>query len=107
MKVPTQLLRETIVVSDYEGSGSRGPKFGAQRTISALMQPTSRLVTDTDGNLVTVGIVMIIRPEDGPVAPRSKVVWGSQGYRAASGLFFPDSRRPTHYEAGLVALETS
>lgn len=107
MKVPTQLLRETVTISEYLGSGSRGPKFGDAREVRALMQPTSRLLVDDDGNTVTVSIVMIIRPEDGPANPRTRVVWGSQSYRVASGLFFPDTRRPVHFEAGLVVLETS
>jgi hypothetical protein len=107
MRVPHQLLRELVTVRPYEGEGSRGPDYGDQLEIRALMQPSNRLTTDLDGSTVMSDVVMIIRPEAGPVKVRSQVLWQSQGYRVVSGHFFPDTRRPNFYEAALVRLETS
>lgn len=102
MRVPRQLLRETITVEDYAGTGARGPVYVAGRPVRASMQQTSRLMSDARGNQITVDILATIRPENGPVPPESRVTWGSLVFRVAASHPYPDSRRPSHYELSLV-----
>lgn len=102
MRVPTQLLRETLSIEDFTGNGARGPLHGAPRTTRASVQPTSKLMTDSRGVEVVVDAMAIVRPEAGPVPVESRVTWAGQVYRVVSSFAMPDTRRPSHWELGLV-----
>lgn len=102
MRVPRQLLRESIAVEDFTGAGARGPTYAASRTMRASMQGTSRLENDERGNQVTVDTLATIRPEDGPVPAQSRVTWGSIVYRVLASYAVPDTRRPSMYELSLI-----
>lgn len=102
MRIPTHLLRETIAVQDFTGSGAKGPTYAVSRSLRASVQATSRLVTDATGRTVTVDLVALVRPEKGPVPVESRVTWAGSAYRVVQAVPMPDSRRPTHYELGLM-----
>lgn len=100
MRVPRELLRDTVTVEDYDGSGAHGPLYRDPRGMCASLQGASRLFTDSRGQTITVDTLAIIRPEDGPVRPESKVFEFTSGveYRVAQCVPIPDARRPAHYE---------
>lgn len=102
MRVPHSQLRETVSVEDFAGSGSHGPVYAAARSVRASMQPTSRLLIEDNGREVTVTVLGIIRPEAGPVPVQSRVTWAGVVYRVATSIPMPDTRRPDHWEIGLV-----
>lgn len=103
MRVPRELLRETISVEDYSGSGARGPVYAAARSMRASMQERRRFVSDRrQMTAVTVDTLAIIRPEDGPVRPESRVSWNGETFRVESCYPMPDSRRPSHFELALT-----
>lgn len=102
MRIPTHLLRETISVQDYAGPGAKGPAYAAARSLRASMQPTSRLVTDPTGRTVTVDLVALVRPEAGQIPVESRVTWAGGTYRVVQVVPMPDTRRPSHWELGLM-----
>lgn len=102
VRVPNQLLRETVSIREFGGSGARGPVYSAAREARASMQQTTTLVTDANGAQVTVDILMIIRPEAGPVPAESIVTWAGTKYRVARAYPMPDSRRPSQFELQLI-----
>ncbi len=107
MRVPKELLRSTITIRDYNGSGARGAIYGEPRTVRAQVQPTSRIWIERDNTGVTQDIdaLAIIRPEDGPVTVesiiQSKEV-GGQKWRVIRAYAMPDERRPYHWELALT-----
>lgn len=60
---------------------------------------------DTD-NVVTIDVVMIVRPESGPIASQSRVTWDGTTYRVVEGYFYPDTRRPVMWQGKLTRLES-
>lgn len=104
MRVPRQLLREQIVVEDYAGAGARGPVYAAARTVRASVQQTSRLMIDERGRQLTIDALVIVRPEDGPVRPESRIAWAGSTFRVERAYPMPDSRRPSHWELALTRL---
>lgn len=101
MRVPNQILRERIVIENYEGSGARGPVYAEPRTVRANVQQTSRLMTDNDGSQVTADTLCIIRPEAGPVPAESRVEWNGQTFRVIRAYPMPDTRRPSQWELAM------
>ena len=102
MRIPHQLLRETVSIEDFAGSGARGPVYSPARSVRGLVQQTSRLMNDLHGNQVPIDALLLVRPEDGPVPVESKVTWLTTIYRVGQALPMPDSRRPSHYELSLI-----
>jgi len=99
VRVPRQLLRELILVEDFGGSGARGPLFEArEKPVRASVQPTMKLFTDASGQQYAIDALVIIRPEDGPVRPESKITARGEKYRVVRTYPMPDERRPSHYE---------
>ena len=98
MKIPRQLLREIITVRDWSDSGSFGPVFASPRTLRASVQPSSRIIVGKDGRSLQVSAQILIRPEDGPIRPESRVALGSEAWRVETCEPMPDRRRPTHFE---------
>lgn len=98
MKIPRQLLREIITVRDWSDSGSFGPVFGQPHTLRASVQPTTRVIIGADGRSLQCSAQILIRPEDGPIRPESRVSLGSDGWRVIVCEPVPDHRRPTHFE---------
>lgn len=104
MRVPKELLRDSISVLDYGGSGAHGPLYAAPRSVRASVQPTQHDFTDSRGVTVTVNTLAIIRPEDGPVPVESRVTAEGITYRVMQCYAMPDTRRPSHYELALARL---
>lgn len=98
MRVPRFLLRDTIALEDYGGSGARGPLYATSRNVRGSVQPKTALVTDSRGQAVTITALVIIRPEDGPVPAESRATTRGVTYRVIQAYPMPDERRPTHYE---------
>ena len=98
MRIPHEALRETITVEDYEGSGAYGATFAAPRSVRASVQNTDRLLVDTHGRQVLSNILILIRPEAGPVPVESKLTWGAETLRVVRVFPVPDSVRPSHWE---------
>jgi hypothetical protein len=98
VKIPRQLLRDVITIRDFAGSGSLGPTFGAPRTLRASVQPTTRVIVGPDGRNLQCSAMILIRPEDGPIRPESRVTYPPDAYRVLVCEPMPDRRRPTHYE---------
>lgn len=102
MKIPRELLRESAVVEDFAGSGAKGPLYTARAaSVRCSVQPTSRLESDARGRAVTIEALVSIRPEDGPVAPESRVTVRGVSYRVVASNPYPDDRRPYSYELRL------
>lgn len=108
MRVPRELLRDTVTIEDFGGSGARGPVYDAPRSVRGSVQPTSRLATSQNaatgsfGVTVVIDALVVIRPEDGPVRPESRVTARGVGYRVVQSYPMPDERRPSHYELALA-----
>ena len=102
MRVPRYLLRETLAVEAYAGSGAKGPVYTPARDVRANVQDTTRMTTDSRGTQRVVDVLAIIRPEDGPLATETRVTWNGIVFRVASCMPIPDSRRPTHYELEML-----
>lgn len=100
MRVPRFLLRDTILIADFEGSGGRGRVYTPRAApVRCSVQPTAKTVTTTGtGTTVTVATRVIIRPEDGPVRVESKVTLRGVTYSVLEAYPMPDERRPTQWE---------
>lgn len=102
MRVPRELLRETVSVEDFSSSGSLGPVLAAARSIRASVQATNELTVNDRGRTVGIILKMVIRPEDAPLTPESKVTYNGGTYRVVESYPVPDGRRPSHYEVVLA-----
>lgn len=102
MRIPHELLRETISVEDYSGAGALGPAYSPARSLRASVQATSRLITDGTGRTLSIDALVLIRPEKGPVPVESRVTWAGSTYRVVRSVAQPDTRRPTHWELALL-----
>lgn len=101
MRVPHQLLLDTITIEDYLGSGSRGPTFAPARTVRASVQRTKRTIFDAQGISTVVETLAIVRPETRPVPLESRVTAGGVAYRVVREYPMPDDRRPYQVELAL------
>ncbi len=106
MRVPRELLREPITVRRYAGAGARGPTYEPDVTMRASLQQTDALIADTRGVLVQVSTLVVIRPEDGPVAAESFVEAQGVKYRVVQCYAMPDTRRPSYYQLHLGSYGT-
>lgn len=102
MRVPNQLLRDIASVREYGGSGARGPIFGDARAVRCSIQMSQREVVDAKGVTVTIDTLIIIRPEDGPVAAESLITTTDLTFRVVRCYAMPDERRPSQYELAVV-----
>lgn len=107
MRVPKELLRDTLTVRDFVGSGARGAVYGEPRTVKAQIQPTARVWIERDNTGVSQDIdaLVVIRPEDGPVTVESIIESsqvGGQKWRVIRAYAMPDERRPYHWELALT-----
>lgn len=98
MRIPRQVLRDTVTLERFGGSGAMGPLYGAPETLRASFQGTARATSSSDGAVLAVTAAVFIRPEDGPVRPESRVT-RSDGtrYRVVECYPMPDERRPSYY----------
>jgi hypothetical protein len=106
-RVPREVLRDTISVEDYGGSSAHGPVYSSARRVRASLQPTTRLVNSSRGQVVAASALVIVRPEDGPVAVGSRVTLSGVVYRVEQVYAMPDSRRPSHLELVLSMYSTA
>jgi hypothetical protein len=101
MRVPHNVLRSRIEVFEFIGNGSMGATFKLPRTIRASCQPINKILITDVGEEQTIDVMVIIRPEDGPVPIESKVRWLNNDYRVTQMFPIPDDFRPSHYELQL------
>ena len=95
------LLRSWVEIEDYQGAGAFGPHFEEPRVVKASVQPTKRsALISSEGRTVRADVVVMIRPEAGPVRPESKVtlVHGAWRWRVLECEPVPDEKHPSYYE---------
>jgi hypothetical protein len=102
VRVPNELLRETIVIRPYGGSGARGPVYEEPISVRASVQQTQRLMTDFEGVSVTVDTLVILRPEVGVIRAESKIEWNGETFRVIRSYPMPDGRRPSQIEVAMA-----
>ena len=107
MRVPHELLRDTITVEEHAGHGAHHPLYGGPVQIRASFQTTSKLVTNQRGETVAVDALVIIRPEDGPIQIESRVTDHGTQYRVVECYPYPNRRRPSQYELQLAKWASS
>lgn len=107
MRVPHEMLRETVVVEDYRGAGAYGVAFEDPRDVRANVQRTERLEVTTHGRQLLATTLMIIRPEAGPVPIESKITWNGDQFRVIRAFAVPDTRRPSHWELTVAPWEST
>lgn len=98
MRLPRAALRSRVTIYDFRGNGSMGPSFASPRTVRASVQPINKLLITDVGEEQTADVMVMIRPEDGPVPVESKVLWNDTAYRVSQSFPMPDDFRPTHHE---------
>ena len=109
MRVPNELLRNTITVRAYLGQGARGASYGEPRTMKAQVQPTARVWIERDNTGVSQDIdaLIVVRPESGPVAVESIIEYGGEKFRVIRSYDMPDERRPSHIELAVTRYSTT
>jgi hypothetical protein len=60
--IPSSLLRETITLEPFEGSGAYGPIYGAQQTLRARVEGKRRVVRKEDGTDLISSATAFVRP---------------------------------------------
>jgi hypothetical protein len=65
-QVPGFLLRHTVTVEAYLGSGSKGDVYGAPQQVRCLFDETTKQVTNPGGQKVASGSNYITRPDHRP-----------------------------------------
>lgn len=86
------------MIEDFLGNGSLGPVLGFPRSVRASVQATHKVLITDVGEETTANVLVIVRPEDGPVKVESKVRWNETDYRVVQAFPMPDDFRPTHWE---------
>lgn len=86
------------MIRDYAGDGAYGPVYGDPRTVKANVQPTFQFMEEGPQMQSWVVILIVIRPEDGPVKLESEVEHLGVAYRVTHAYPIPDSYRPDHWE---------
>lgn len=99
MRIPYAALRQRMTVEDYQGEGAYGASFGDPREdLHASIQQTQAIVVNWKDEQITVDTMVLIRPEDGPVAAGSRVTINGKTYQVVKAFPIPDEFRPSHYE---------
>jgi len=98
MRVPRELLRDTITIEDYAGAGAHGAIYGDPRDVRASFQTTQKFVSDSHGYTISVTVMAIIRPEDGPVSAESRITSHGTQYRVVQVYPMPRRFHPTQWE---------
>lgn len=82
MLFPSTLLRHTVTIQPYQGTGGTGPVYGPPVTVRGFVDRGARLVRRADGSEVTLTATVILPVEalDGlRVASRASFSDGSTG----------------------------
>ena len=97
MKVPTSLLRETITVEAFLGTGAYGPSYGAAQSLRARVEGKRRVVRKADGTDLISSATATIRP-DVTVATESRVTHGANVYEVVDVIVGEGLTRPAYLE---------
>lgn len=103
MRIARNRLRSTLVVEAVTGQGSRGATYAPGRDVSASVQPTTRLTTDSTGRQIAAVLACVVRPEE-DIPVESRATYLGQRYRVSEAVLLPDDFRPTHLELTLSRL---
>lgn len=102
MKVPSSLLRQTMLVERYAGNSSTGPTFDQAVSVRTRVEWRRRVVQSPTGVDVVVVGSAIIRPEDvARVTPQSKVTVDGRRAEVIDVLTHQGLTVPSHAEVVL------
>lgn len=73
MVIPVWLLRHTVTVEPYEGTGSYGPIYGAPVLVRGFLDERTRLVRAPSGDEVTSSSTVYCRLDAVSAPPKSRV----------------------------------
>ena len=96
-----------MTVEDYGGEGARGTVFTAPREIPASVQASQGFSVEWKDEEHIADVMILIRPEHGPVPVGSRVTVDGETYRIIKAFPYPDGFRPTHYELMAKTWETT
>ena len=99
MRIPHEVLRQSLTLERYLGTGARGPTFaGAEANIHCSAQSIENLRVDWKDEEVLVQYMVMVRPELGRVPLGSRVTIDGQAFRVVKAIPSPDWFRPDHIE---------
>lgn len=98
IRIPTFLLRDTITIERYLGSGAYGETYDTAEIVRAHVEPTNQAVIDQAGKQARVEAIVMVRPEVRPIPIDSRITWGGVTFNVLRAGALPDEVRPTHRE---------
>ena len=73
--IPRRLLRDSIAVEAYSGTGAYGPVYAAAVTVRGRVSMTRQLVRNSNGVEVVSEMTLHLHPDDAaPFVPGSRVI---------------------------------
>lgn len=116
MKVPSSLLRQTITIQPFLGTGAYGPRWGDEVTVKARVEGKRRTVRRPDGTDVISTASATIRPDlyvdqspgaftdtlGTPVPLESKATWEGRDYTVVDVIVGQGLTRAAYWELMLA-----
>lgn len=96
VKIASNLLRDTITIERYAGSGSFTNEYAEAEVVKAHVETTNRLAIDPLGRNARVEAIVYLRPEVAPVPVDSRITWGGVTFRVLTAGALPDEVRPEY-----------
>lgn len=79
MKIRRSLLKDTVAVETYTGSGAYGPVYSSAANVLVNVDSTRRLVRDATGREVVSEASLYVHPDDAAVfVPESRISIGGR-----------------------------
>ena len=79
MKIRRSLLKDSVSVEPYTGSGAYGPVYGTAKTVRVNVDATRRLVRDATGREVVSEASLYVHPDDAAsFVPESRLTIGGR-----------------------------
>lgn len=100
MRIPRWLLRQTVSVERYRGSGAYGPVYDPPVDIRCRIEPKRQLVRDREGNEVVAEARLFAEPTV-ELGPEDRVTWDGRAYTVIEARKVYGLREPSHVEAVL------
>ncbi len=77
--IPARLLRDTLIVTPYTGSGAYGPVYGTEFSVTAYVEPGFRRVTNRRGEEV-IASAFAVCPASPTLNAGDRVTWEGRTY---------------------------
>lgn len=101
MRIPGFMLRQSVSVRPYLGTGAYGDQWGDSFTVRCRIEPRNELIRDSAGNETVASAKMYTAPGVA-ITPQSEVTWNGVVYDVMSVMPEPGPGGNIHHQEVLL-----